>query len=213
MPRCVGLDAHKRFVQACILERSGEVHQMRVSCTRDELELFAKFDLRPRDRVALEATTNTWAVVKAIEPYVKEVVVSNPLRTKAIAQAKVKTDKVDAYVLAQLLRSDSLPRVWRPDDQTARVRFLTTRRSSLVSDRTRLKNRMHSILVQRLIAVPFKQLYSPKGMQWLRNLALERDDRQAIDSELRLLDSIEHEIREMEQTLIQAAWRRIELGC
>ena len=50
--------------------------------------------------MALEATTNTWAVVKAIEPYVKEVVVPNPLRTKAIAQAKVKTDKVDAYVLA-----------------------------------------------------------------------------------------------------------------
>ncbi|MEW6369055.1 MAG: IS110 family transposase [Acidobacteriota bacterium] len=58
-----------------------------------------------------------------------------------------------------------------------------------------------------MIAVPFKQLYSPNGMQWLRPLALERDDRQAIDSELRLLDSIEHEIREMEQTLIQAAWQ------
>ncbi|MEW6369067.1 MAG: transposase [Acidobacteriota bacterium] len=70
-----------------------------------------------------------------------------------------------------------------------------------------MKNRIHSILAQRLIAVPFKQLYSPKGIQWLRNLALERDDRQAIDSELRPLDSIEHEIRETEQTLIQAAWQ------
>ncbi len=207
MPRCVGLDVHKSFVQACILEENGEVRQMRVPCTRDQLELFAKFDLRPSDRVALEATTNTWAVVKAIDPYVKEMVVSNPLRTKAIAQAKVKTDKVDARVLAQLLRCDFLPPVWRPDDQTARIRFLTTRRSSLVSDRTRVKNRIHSILAQRLMPVPFKELYSPKGMQWLRSLALERDDRQAVDSELRLLDSIEHEIHEMEQTLVQAAWQ------
>ncbi len=55
--------------------------------------------------------------------------------------------------------------------------------------------------------VLFKVLYSPKGMQWLRSLALERDDRQAVDSELRLLDSIEREIHEMEQTLVQAAWQ------
>ncbi|MBI2837464.1 MAG: transposase [Acidobacteria bacterium] len=191
MPRCVGLDVHKSFVQACILEESGEVREMRVPCTRDQLELFEKFGLRPSDRVAQEATTNTWAVAKAIDPYVKEVVISNPLRTKAIAQAQVQTDKVDARVLAQLPRSDFLPPVRRPDDQTARIGFLTTRRSSPVSDRTRVKNRIHSILAQRLMPVQFKVLYSPKGMPRLRSLALERDDRQAVDSELRLLEAIE----------------------
>ena len=75
--------------------------------------------------MALEATTNTWVVVRILTPHVAEVVVSNPLLTKAIAAAKVKTDKVDACVLAQLLRCDYLPRVWRPDDPTLELRRLS----------------------------------------------------------------------------------------
>ena len=49
------------------------------------------------------------------------------MRTKAIAEAKVKTDKVDAHTLAQLLRVDYLPAVWHPDAATARLRQLTNR--------------------------------------------------------------------------------------
>ncbi len=54
------------------------------------------------------------------------------MATKAIAQATVKTDKVDAYVLAQLLRCDFLPEVGAPDEATRRLRELTGRRSALV---------------------------------------------------------------------------------
>ena len=52
-------------------------------CTRDALEQFCRRSLQPTDRVALEATTNTWAVVEILKPFVAEVVVSNPLKTKA----------------------------------------------------------------------------------------------------------------------------------
>jgi transposase len=67
--------------------------------------------------VALESTTNTWPVVDVPRPFVAKIVVGNPLKIKAIAEAKIKTDKVDAEVLAQLLRCDSLPSVWQPDDR------------------------------------------------------------------------------------------------
>ena len=56
--------------------------------------------LGPEDEVAIEATCNTHAIVRLIEPRVARVVVSNPMKTRAIAEAKVKTDKVDAAVLA-----------------------------------------------------------------------------------------------------------------
>jgi len=206
MPRHVGLDVHKTFAQVCVLTEDGEVLEKRVACTRDQLEFFAKFDLRPTDRVALEATTNTWAVVRTIEPYVAEVVVSNPQKTKAIAQAKVKTDKVDALVLARLLRSDFLPPVWHPDDQTSRIRHVVGWRSSLVADRTRVKNRIHSLLAQRLVPVPYDVLWSPKGLAWLRSLALEPVDRRILDSELRLLESAEREIQEVDTALVKEAY-------
>ena len=60
--------------------------------------------LGPEDEVAIEATCNTHAIVRLIEPRVARVVVSNPMKTRAIAEAKVKTDKVDAAVLARAAR-------------------------------------------------------------------------------------------------------------
>ena len=120
----VGLDVHKRVVEACILNESGAVvRRERFACTGEALREFCREELEPEDKVAVEATTNTWGVVDILKPYVDEVVVSNPLRTKAIAHAKVKTDKVDAYVLAQLLRCDYLPRVWEPDERTRQIRY------------------------------------------------------------------------------------------
>lgn len=132
-PRFVGLDLHKNLVVACIIDSEGKVlSRHRLGCSREELERFGQQQLQQTDKLALEATTNTWQVVEILRPYVAEVVVSNPLKTKAIAEAKVKTDKVDALVLAQLLRCDFLPRVWNPPAETQRLRRLTARRSALV---------------------------------------------------------------------------------
>jgi hypothetical protein len=115
----------------------------------------------PQHRLALEATFNTWAIVAILQPLVSEVVVSNPLQTRAIAQAKVKTDMIDTDVLAHLLRCNYLPRVWIPAEQTRQLRQQCTERANLSSDRTRLKNRIHAVLHQRLIEAPHGDLFSP----------------------------------------------------
>ncbi len=72
-----------------------------VGLDHDALTAFAKQYLDDDCAVALEATTNTWAVVDVLAQYCPNVVVSNPMRTKMIASASIKTDKVDAQVLAQ----------------------------------------------------------------------------------------------------------------
>ena len=119
MIRYIGLDVHKDVVQACLIDEQGRrLESHRLPCTKESLEAFARERLCATDHVALEATTNTWAVVALLRPHVARIVVGNPLRTRAIAEAKVKTDKVDAEVLAQLLRCDYLPAVWQPDEDT-----------------------------------------------------------------------------------------------
>lgn len=193
--RFAGLDVHKREVEACVLDERGKVlRRERFACTREQLERFAKRHLGPDCRVALEATTNTWGVVAVLKPHAAEVVVSNPMRTRAIAEAKIKTDKVDAEVLAHLLRTDFLPHVWTPDAHTQELRALTTHRANLVADRTRVKNRIHAILHQRLIVVPFDRLFDKAGRAWLDGLELEPDARAFLDGQLRLLGAIEEEI-------------------
>lgn len=210
MPRFVGCDVHKKQVTICILDAEGRVvTRLRVPCTREALLKLAQQQLQADDQLALEATTNTWEVVEILEPFVARLVVSNPLRTRAIAFAKIKTDKIDARVLAELLRAGYLPEVWQPDTVTRRLRGLTHRRAALVADRTALKNRIHSTLAQRLIPVPFKDLWRNKnGLEWLQQLDLDADGRQALDSDLRLLSVLEEEVQALEDLLAELAYQR-----
>ena len=111
--RFVGLDVHKKMVVACVLDAAGQkLHTKEFACTAKDLQAFARRWLGPTAAVVLEATSNTWAVVNVLRPHCGQITVSNPVKTKAIAQATVKTDKVDAQVLAQLLRCDYLAKVW-----------------------------------------------------------------------------------------------------
>lgn len=108
--RCIGLDVHREFAQIAIWEDGLVRHAGQIALCDEKLRLFAE-GLGPEDELAIEATCNTHAIVRLIEPHVKRVIVSNPQKTRAIAEAKVKTDKVDAEVLAQLLAADYLPSV------------------------------------------------------------------------------------------------------
>jgi transposase len=141
MRRCIGLDVHREFAQVAIWE-DGVVWQAgRIQTTPEALRDFAD-SLCATDEVALEATGNTHAIARLLEQRVGRVVVSNPQKTRAIAEAKVKTDKVDAAVLAGLLAANYLPAVWLPDDQTHALRRQVTRRAHIVRQRTRLKNQV-----------------------------------------------------------------------
>ena len=208
MMRFIGLDVHKTVVEACVIDEDGKrLFRRRIDCTREALLRFAA-ELTKDDSVALEVTTNAWAVADLLQPFVGRVVVSNPMKTKAIAEAKVKTDKVDAEVLAQLLRCDYLPSVWVPDQQTRSLRQLTSRRERLVSERTRLKNRIQSVLASRLVVVPVKTLFSHEGLKWLGGCELPADQRSLIDSDLRLIKGVDQEIAKLEASLRQQAWNQ-----
>jgi hypothetical protein len=120
--RSIGLDVGKHVAEVAISEpgqptRSGG----RISATPDSLRAFAA-TLGPDDQIVLEATTNTWPIVELLEQHAGRVVVSNPLRTRAIADAKAKTDTIDARTLAELLAADYLPMVWQPDPATRALR-------------------------------------------------------------------------------------------
>jgi len=211
--RSVGLDIHKRVVQTVILDDEGHLESRdRFPCDRDALLSFARSRLGGDTRVAMEATTNTWAIADLLEPFVSEIVVSNPMRTRAIASAKVKTDKVDATILAQLLRCDFLPPVWKPGPELRQLRTLTARRASLSHHQTAVKNRIQSVLHQRLLAGP-ERLFEPKGLEWLRKLELDPPGRAAVDGDLRLLAAHQAELEILDAELAQRGYQneRIKL--
>jgi transposase len=121
VPRVIGLDIHRDFAQAVALDGEKFTQLGRVQLDRDSLTAFGR-RLLPSDEVVLEATANTFAVVRVLRSMVGKIVVANPLQVRLIADAKIKTDKIDAGVLAQLQATGFLPQVWIPDPDTEILR-------------------------------------------------------------------------------------------
>ena len=134
------------------------------------------------------------------------VIVANPLQVKAIAHAHVKTDKIDAGVLAACERPDFLPEVWLPDANTERLRRLVARRNQVVRHRTRIKNEVHAILHAHLIPpCPHADLFGRLGRAWLARQMLPDDERAAIERHLRELDRLGEDLAVLDREIAQGA--------
>jgi transposase len=136
--RVIGLDVHRTFAQVAILENGMVKDHGRVAMDREAVLKFAG-SLTKDDDVVIEATGNTAVIVRLITPYVRRVAIANPLQVRAIAWAKVKTDKIDAATLARLHAAQFLPEVWIPSESVELERRCIAERTQLVSQLTRLK--------------------------------------------------------------------------
>src|SRR5215208_6754862 len=172
---------------------------------RDHLGAFAT-RLSKQDVVIVEATGNAAAVAGVITPHVKKVVIANPKQVRVIAHAKIKTDTIDAGVLAQLYASGFLPEVWIPNEPTQALRRQVTRRNQIVRQRSRLKNIIQSILHGHLIpACPHADLCGPKGRAWLAEQVVPEDERLAIERHLREFDRLGEDLKVIERDLARSA--------
>jgi transposase len=203
--RIIGLDIHRAFAEAVAWE-DGKLRRLgRVDMRRDRLKAFAAM-LTTDDVVIVEATGNAAAVANVIDPYVKRVVIANPKQVRIIAHAKIKTDTIDAGVLAQLYASGFLPEVWIADEATQALRRQVTRRNQIVRQRSRLKNIIQSILHSHLIpSCPHADLCGPKGRKWLAEQVLPEDERLAIERHLREFDRLGDDLKVVERDLARAA--------
>lgn len=195
------MDVHRSFAQIAVVEDGVCRDEGRIGVKPEDLRGWAE-TLASDDEVALEATTNSDAIATMLRPFVARVVVSNPRKTRAIAEAKVKTDKVDARILAQLLAADFLPETWVADDRTRMRRRLVARRTHLVKQRTRLKNQVHAVLSRNLVPTcPHADLFSGVGRRWLADQALPADERRSVEALIRQLDFHGAELADVERDI------------
>src|SRR5215468_10204766 len=195
------MDVHREFAQLAVVEDGLVRDEGRIGVSPEALRAWAA-GLRADDQVALEATGNSDAIANLLSPLVGRVVVSNPSKTRAIAEAKVKTDRVDARILAHLLAADFLPPVWLPDERTRRLRSQVTRRAHIVRQRTRLKNQVHAILARNLAPTPpVSDLFGRAGRHWLSRQELPADERAAVQALLRRLDFHDGELAAVNREL------------
>ena len=177
----------------------------RIGMTREHLGAFAQ-TLTHDDHVVVEATGNAAAVVEVIEPHVGRVVIANPRQVRMIAHAKIKTDTIDATVLAKLYASGFLPEVWVPDPRTQALRRQVTRRNQIVRQRVRLKTITQSILQAHLLPqCPHADLFGNRGRNWLLAQHLPPDERDAVERHLREYDRLGEDLKVVERELARDA--------
>jgi transposase len=150
MENFVGVDLHKRVSQLAALREPKPASQLRFPNNTVTVEKVLK-NLPRGSKIAFEATGSWWWFVDLAQKIGHEVVMSHPKQTKAIASARLKSDKVDALMLAKLLKGDLLPTVWIPPAKQRYVRELLTHRARLVRQRTSVINELHALYAKRNI--------------------------------------------------------------
>jgi transposase len=209
--RSIALDVHRDFCEVAIKDESGLRLAGRVKTKPEELELFAQ-SLAPGDQVALEASEPALAVARILEPHVGRVVIADTRKLRAISESKVKTDKLDASTLCELLAAGFLPAVWAPDEFTRSLRRRLQRRAKLVRSRTRAKNECHAVLARNLKGKPpMSDVCGRKGRQWLAALELPADESETVDCCLREVDFLDAEIALIESELAAQALTSAEI--
>lgn len=199
------LALNRTFAQVVLLEQ-GQLRQAgRVQLVQDKLLSFAK-TLTSEDELVLEATGNSLAVARTLQPFVHRVIIANPRQVRAIAHAHIKTDKIDAAVLARIHACGFLPEVWIPDERTEMLRQQITRRTQIVCQRTRLKNAIHAILHAHLIPpCPAADPFGRRGRAWLADQVLPADEQAVVQRHLRELDRLAEDLACIDRQLAEVA--------
>jgi transposase len=199
--RYVGLDVHKHYVMVGAVNRWQEMVLPPGKVSLAEFEGWAKKHLRPTDEVVLEATSNAWYLYDLLEPLVARVVVCHPPQVKLIAAAVVKTDKKDTMTLAKLLAVGMIPAIWVAPQHVRELRALIHHRQRLISQQTRLKNQLQSLLHRHHLAPPGGKLFGPANRAWWLGLSLNPSEKLRLRQDLILLDQLDPLITEVEAEL------------
>ena len=142
----VGIDVHRKRSQVAVIDQAGQVLANRNVPNGVQPILKVIGGLPPGTPAAFEACYGTGWLVELLEDYGFDPHLVHPSRCKAIASARLKNDRVDAAILAQLLRADLLPEAWIAPPPVRALRALLRHRVALVRLRTRLRNRIHAIV-------------------------------------------------------------------
>src|SRR5438045_416436 len=186
----VGIDVHRKRSQVAVIDSGGEVLANRNVPNGVEPILGVIGGLPAGTPAAFEAAFGWGWLAELLEDYGFSPHLAHPLRCKAIASARLKNDKVDAAILAQLLRADLLPEAWIAPPQVRQLRALLRHRVALVRLRTLLRNRIHAVLAEHGHDRP-GGCWSGPGRAWLASLDLPAISRQVISDALALTDALE----------------------
>ena len=196
----VGIDLHRRRSVIVRMDADGRVlGEARID--NDPMALAAEVAKAGEGaEVAVEATVGWYWAVDVLDELGVRVHLAHPQGIKAFDNRRVKNDRLDARLLADLLRMHCLPEAWIPPREIRELRELVRYRHKLVDDRSGLKAQVHAVLAKEGIRFPISHIWGPVGSRFLDaadlpdayylRVASLRDLVEVYDREVRVLDRL-----------------------
>ena len=184
----IGIDLHRRMLVMAAVKDDGEVvDPQRIDCQDTAAILKAVEDLKPF-RAVIEATGTYRWLYDLLSPY-GTMLLAHPLRLRAMIQRRAKTDKLDAQLLANLLRINQIPLAYVPPKKYQQLRDLTRCRARLARGGAKAKINLRALLARENLLAPYKIPFGPRGLAWFR-----KQDFGPIENLVRdqLLEQLEH---------------------
>lgn len=201
-----GIDAHKRNCQMTLLDQHGTLIRRCNFPTTPEGFQAAFADIDQPVKAAFEASFCWGKVHDLLDDVADEVVLAHPAHLRAIAHARIKTDKLDADKLAHLLRGDLIPAAYAAPKQTRAAKRVLRQRMFYVRLRTMVKNRITSLISQHHLKPPaVSDPFGLKGILWLKEQCLDGADQDLLASDLTLLDELKGHIQHTEHLIAKLA--------
>jgi transposase len=195
----IGLDCHKQYDHATMIDtETGEIKAKRLAHVKEEFTEF--IGGKAGTRMVIESCRDWSRTYELSEDLVEEIILAHPLKVKAIASAKIKTDAIDSRTLAQLLMADLIPEAHLRKRGNRLKQRVIRHRAFMVVMRKRVKGRIHDLVDSQLLSPEVLQakpvnLFSKKGMRWLMSLEWAREeDKRMVESHLRVMEAINQEI-------------------
>lgn len=155
----------------------------------------------------VESTANMWVRIHdTLEDNGIDTLLANPSKTKIIAQAKIKSDKLDARILADLLRAGLAYESYVPPKEFREKRSLIRHRIALIRNGTMLENRVHSLLDKYDYKTDLTDVFGRSGIAWLKALQLSPIDKVITDTSLAAIENINSQIERVSKEIAQYAW-------
>ena len=200
----VGIDVHRKRSQVAVVTEDGTVQLNKNVVNGSEPMLRLIGELPSGTPVAFEAAFGWSWLAELLEDYGFEAHMVHPLRCRAIASARLKNDRVDAAILAQLLRADLLPEAWIAPAKVRQLRALLRHRISLVRLATQARNRIHAVAADHGYDRSASYWTGP-GRGWLAELDLPAASREIITDCLAVIDGLASLIDRIDGELHQHA--------
>jgi transposase len=196
-----GIDLHKKTSFITTVDERGRIVRKAnlQNVEREILEYFTA--LGTETKIVIESMASWYWLYDLLIGNGFEVMISHPAKTKAIASAKIKNDKVDSHMLAQLLRSNLLPGVHVSSLRLRKLKEALRHRSRLVGDATRMKNRIHMLLTKNNCPAPFADLFGVQGLQYLQTIGLPDYHRQQLETYLTLYHHVVEQIEPLTRSI------------